>query len=257
MPSSASNVGAQSIPLKAGAANSALSDPVLSGLLDYFGHWLNYALNPQLSQMAGTSAEAVPVANRFPYDPQTVFVRQAFPALYAWNTSFAFRHTTLMRRARARTVRVLWVFNELVSPLGVSARSGLYSAADGALSRACYSGRHRDYGHNGAPNGTPITRSLELSRFNYQGSEPMMLWQIPGADDFDSNRVDTRESGSIQRGFPAISATFTCDEEVSGDSYTEDDLLPDVSVTIETGDTTQDTTPFRHVVLPAPDGWTT
>ncbi len=168
MPSNASQTGALSLPLAAGGANAGLRDPLLDGLLDYFAFWLAADLNAKLASMAGQTHAVLPgpPAGRFPFNPERTFVRQSIPALYMWRDEgpdgIRYEQYTVLRTRRVSLVHGLYIFSEQTIPTGGVVQSGLRNAVDASLRAATEYGHRNDYGHHGAPLGTPIQTPLKL-----------------------------------------------------------------------------------------------
>lgn len=220
MPGPTNSVGPLSLPLAAGAPDTAIDDPTVTGLLDYFAFWLRTSLNAKLGNLQGTSADAVPVANRFPWDPASYFVRGAqdgapnpFPALYVWwmGRGTRFPRSTL-KTMRQRQLGVMWVFDELTLPGALVDRHGLIAAADAALESAVDLGYHPSYGLNSAPMGTPVAVSLSLSGpgMRYMGAQIGSMSAIPG----DSQSVGARPDGHVVRAYPALQAVVEVYEQI-------------------------------------------
>src|SRR5262245_40761382 len=119
MLTNASTVGGFVLPIPAGPLNADLVDPVLAGIGAFLRFLLKDALNAKLATIQGTSPDALPGANLFPYDPASYFVRNPLPALYVW---WSGRGTRLPWRltydVRMRRIAALYVFDEIVAPSG-------------------------------------------------------------------------------------------------------------------------------------------
>tara|TARA_B100001123_G_scaffold393807_1_gene474065 strand:- start:554 stop:1351 length:798 start_codon:yes stop_codon:yes gene_type:complete len=257
MPTNASYVGGLALPVNPGELNSELVDPTVRGMLDYLAFWLNYTLSPKLSNIQGTSAVAVPANNRYPFDPDTVFVREAVPALYVWGTTSKYDEWTLVWGMRTRTINVMYVFDPLHTPKGVTVRHGLENAVDATFARACDWGRHREYGYNGDPPNTPIAKSVGWKRWDYQQFASGLIWKIPtgAGGGAGGGSFGNTNDGSDRRGYPSVRGTFAVQQLIGGDQLLDpQDVATDIAVTIETGDNTADTVTIREGILPAPDG---
>lgn len=256
MPTNSSYVGGLDLPVPPGDLNSELTDPAVRGLLDYLAFWLNYTLSPKLSNIQGTSAVAVPKNNRFPFNPDTVFVREALPALYVWGTNSTYKEWTLVWGMRTRTINAMYVFDPLQTPKGMIVRHGLENAADATFARASDWGRHRQYGYNGDPPNTPIAKSVGLKRWDYQQFTSGLIWKIPtGAGGEGGGSFGNGTDGAERRWFPSVRGTFSVEQLIGRDTpLYPDDVNSDISVDIQTGDNTQDTVTIREGFLPPPDG---
>lgn len=222
MPSSASRVGAFALPPEAGNLGDAFEDPLVVGLLDYLAFWLNWGLNAKLSAQIGTSAEAVPEANRYPFDPARYFVRRGIPALYVWcESTEPVGEWTTMQRISRRTVKAMWVFDELVAPAGVAMRHGLLRAADNLLTLAEATDRHREWPDVGSryagtiPQGAQFGPSFGLRKWAKQAATLGAMWQVP----------DTRADGAVQLGHPALQTSFLVEELVGFETMLGSDAL--------------------------------
>lgn len=261
MPTNKSTVGGLTLPVPEGTLNTALEDPTVLGLLDFLAHWLKYGLDEKLANMQGTSATAIPVNATYPYDPDSIFVRtvQQLPALYVWPHDEYTRPHTILKNRRERTIKAAYIFNELVAPSGLRARHGLMGAVGAVFVRAARWGRHRTYGYDTDPDGTPIARSVGIMDWRHRYTQYGMMWRVPGTTEGVPERVGTGGDGSIQRGYPTVKAEFIVNELINNDSLIDlpeypNDVMPDATLSIETGDTTQDTVEIMQRVLPAEDG---
>lgn len=268
MPTASNFVGLLELPIPAGAQDSALPDPTLVGLLAYLGHWLSVSLDDKLEALRGTNASiagACPVANRFPWDPSTYFVRaeeagrtveECFPALYAWRSSRGRRVPySTVKSMRHRDLMVQYIFDELALPGAWVARSGLLNAVDAVFSKAAEWNYHPTFGYNGAPLGTPITTSLKLSGpgLQYLGGEDGLMSPVPG----QSFRAGAQQDGHVLRGFPTLRGHFQVWELVQqADASDPDDVGRDILATIKanTEGSVTDAVEVMQRYLPAPDG---
>jgi hypothetical protein len=261
--SSASAVGALSLPLAAGTTNSAIADPLISGLLSYLAYCLGAALDTKLANLHGTSSQAVPAANRFPWDPAGYCVRgredgapNPFPALYVWRQGAGKReaYSTVLTMRRV-TVAALYVFDELVLPGALEDRFGLRSAVDAVFHSAASNGFHPSYGHDGAPPGTPIRVSLQLAGqgLNYEGGTEGLMAPVPG----QSQAMGRSDDGHVVRAYPTLMGTFTAWEMIG--QYQPVDptnATPGLTATVSTNGTGDDADGLTLLsrILPAPDG---
>lgn len=254
MPSVAGTVGALSLPIAAGSANAELADPTVAGLMAYVAFVLKSDLDGKLAQMGGTTADACPTANRYPWDPSTHFVRCNFPALYMWwQGRSVVRPQTLVYDVRERKIECLYVFQELTAPSGLRSRAGLTAAVDASFAKAAERGRHPDYAPTGLPAGTDILTALSLLRWSYDGGESGFMAPIPNT----SNSPGGPPEGGIQRGYPSVRGSFTVLEKIGPETLTDpEDVTPDILAEFETSDLydLDNTTPILSRYLVAPDG---
>lgn len=225
MPSATNSVGLLQLPLPAGVLNTAIDDPILTGLIDYLAFWLRASLNTKLSNLQGTAADAVPVTNRFPWDPATYFVRgeqdgatNPFPALYCWWQGRGVRERlTIIKSIRRRELGVCWVFDELVLPGALVDRYGLTGAADAAIQSALEHGYHPGYGYNGAPLGTAIAVSLGLAAWGvrYESGQQGLMSPIPGQGAVNSGTQAGRAEGHVVRAYPCVNVTLNVWEPIN------------------------------------------
>lgn len=262
MPSVTTTVGPLTLPIAAGAVGSSLDDHVVLCALDYLAHWLNQYLNAKLAQQTGTSFEAVPSGNKFPWDPSTYFVlgdndgdTNPFPALYAWwegRSQVVPERTSLLYDARARDIQIAYVFDELVAPGGLRSRNGLLNAVDATFHRALDRMAHPTFGYNGDPVGTPIWRSLSLAELRYLGStQGRFEQQVPTSNPAPGGPGE----GSVVRGFPMLRASLRVVETVNLDTTSEADEFADALFTISGSDgESKETTEIMQRYLLSPDG---
>src|SRR5580698_5849078 len=175
MPTETSAVGPLQLPIPVGAAQSPVDDPVTTGLLAWFGFWLQFDLNAKLANLVGTSADACPVTNRFGWDPinpkpsfvwadqtqadQTIVV----PALYCWLDKGKTKPYSTVTDQLERRGGLLWIYDQLTLPGALVDRYGLRAAVEASLSRAASLGRHPAFGLYGGPPGQPIEVALQLT----------------------------------------------------------------------------------------------
>lgn len=260
MPTATSTVGPLDMPLPAGATESAVDDPTLSGLARYLAFWLNLDLNTKLANLPGTSSTAVPVDNVFLWDPGKYFVRgrgdgasSPIPALYLWRmgrSQYA-RYSTVYDM-RLSTIGLLWAFDELVLPGSFEDRYGLVGAADASLFRAVQLGYHPSYTPVGGRAGTHIAVALSLCAHGvlYDGGEQGLLSPIPEATEARGVGGD----GPVLRAYPSLRGTFRVWERVNGYLPLATDAAPELAVTmgVTDGDPSAPL-PFFQRYLPGPD----
>lgn len=204
MPNPNANVGGLVLPLVAAGLNEEIADPTVLGIAAFLRFSLRLMLNARLERMQGTAPDAVPDGHVFPFDPSTHFVRNQLPALYVWWTGRSTRTPhTIHYDVRTRSIRALYLFDELLAPAALRPRHGLMAAVDAAFAIAAEEGFHPDYGD---PPGTPLVESLGLARWTYDGGEPGFLAALPEATG------DLQ--GAAQRGFPSLLGHFTVLEKI-------------------------------------------
>lgn len=267
MPTAINAVGPLELPLDPGPINTAIDDPVVTGLLDYLAFWLRASLNAKLANLHGTSGDAAPVKNRFPWDPATYFVRgrqdgaaSPFPALYVWWTG---KSTTvpysILKEARMRTIGVCWIFDELTLPGALEDRHGLRAAVDAVISTAISLGHHPAYGLNGARPGSPLAVSLNLCAhgMRYDGGTQGLMAAIPGTGAANAGLAAGRDTGHVVRAYPTLQGMIQVWERVEQFAPADPgDVAPEILATVATngeGSVDDAETVFRRYLL-APDG---
>lgn len=247
-------VGPNLLPVSAGSLNSDLQDTSAAGLADYLRFWIRDSLNTKLTNIMGTSADAVPSANVHLYNPGAggVWVRNALPSLYVWFSDRAQAvQATLVYRHVQRELSCLWIFDELVAPGDDDARSGISAIVAQTFLKAAERGRHESYAYGSDPLGMPIWRSLSWINFECQQAMPEILWNVPGGSSTGTGRGD----GAIQRGFPAVRAKFQIVERIYEDQVSDTDSLIDASLAIHASDgEDSQTMDFMDRELTGPDG---
>lgn len=242
------SLGALDLPVAAGASLSAIDDPVVSLLSDYLAWWIKASLDAKLAVQTPTSADACPTANRFLYDPAEYWVRNPTPALYVWSERGQRSQATQVYSVRTRPIRVMYVFQEMVLPGGITARRGLIPAVEAAIIEACERKGHASYSYGGGVAGRPVMHYVASPgqwTFDYAEGQHGFVWPIG------------EERGQVQRAFPALQATISVVEKVGQVQLADPgDTRGDVAVTIRTnedGDTTN-MLDFMTRYLPADDG---
>lgn len=243
-----STTAGQSLPLTAGAALSSLEDPVALGLLDFLAFWLNEALNPQLAVMTGHTATAVPDANRFAYDPQGFWVRNAKPALYIWWKSDTRAQWSTLKDMSTAAYGFMYVSDEVTAPAGSQHFAGISAAVKRALRTANDRGRHPDYN-----SGIPVYRDLDIASWNITRMEAGNMVPIP----MSSSAPGGGGEGGIVRFFPAVVGDIEVLEVVGPPiPRVPEDVLSDSTFSIRTNESGDvgDTVEILNRVLPGPDG---
>lgn len=255
-------VGGLTLPVPAGAANSAIVDPAVDALLDFLAFMIKQALDAKLANLTATAASsgnAVPSANRFafdPTDPRGHHVRLPVPSLFIWwpMTDRSERvQETLVKEARQRDLGLLYVHEDLPALEEMNRRRGLMSIVDAAIFRA--SDRQRDpaYSYNGGAPGVPLYDAIASDgnfKWQYMGGRPGRF----GIDETPSaERVLIRRSG---QDFPALFGqlrvweTIT-QEEQSYPTDTNNDI--EMETMVSDGESTE-TIPWNSIILQGPDG---
>jgi hypothetical protein len=238
-------VGSLSLPVDAGANLSSFEDPTLLGLLAYLRHWLRASLNSKLGNLSSRANDACPECNVFPFDPSGTWVRQAHPALYAWETRATRKPWTLVHDALEREIRVLYIFDDLVLPAGVEPWHGVVGAVGRVFAKAYARKRHPTFAYGDDAAGTALGISLNWVDWNYRSGEPVMLSAIPGG----STRIGGSGSeAQEQRVFFGYQANFTVTERVDDDADVGEPLTVG-TFDIETGDDTSSTVDFMTRIV--------
>lgn len=207
-------VGANTYPLDAGAALSAIPDPIQAVLLDFFAFVLNTNLNAKLAVLTPTSATAVPTGQTFAYDPGTWWPRNPKPALYMWwRGKSTPRQLTTVRDVRERDLGVFYVTEEQVYPSGVAKRQALLSHVDGLLTQASNKGYHPSYAYGSAVAGQLVHHYISspgMIGWEYTGGVVSMMAPVEASDP----RPGGGGEGAIVRAFPALMGTIKVVERV-------------------------------------------
>jgi hypothetical protein len=231
MPGLTNSVGPLVLPVPAGVANTPIDDPTVTGLLDYLAFWIRTSLNPKLTTLPtgrldapGFVTDAVPLANRFPWDPAGFFVRgdqegdsTPFPSLYCWWSGRSTQERySLVKSMRRRELGVCWIFEELTLPGALIDRHGLRGAVDAAIQSAIDLGHHPAYSYNGGPLGTHIAVSLGLSGagVRYEGGTQGMMAPIPGQGAANAGLQTGRADGHVVRAYPSVQVTLNVWEQI-------------------------------------------
>lgn len=253
-------VGTQALPAPPQDADGRIEDPTVAGLLDFAAFMIKWALDARLAEIHGPTdgnaiVDACPVANRFPFNPETTHVRAGKPALFVWwdGASQVAEWTTIFGR-RTRTIKALYLFPETVLPTGMRARAGLPAIVDAVFAKLANEMFHPDYGYNGAPPGTDIATSLNWIDFSYEGGTQGMVFEVPG----NTTVADQGKSGGqIQRGYPSMLGSFTVVERIDVSTMVDPtDVALDTLVDIRTNEQgdLSDTMLIHSGYLPATDG---
>jgi hypothetical protein len=132
-----STVGGLSLPLAAGTANGGIADPTIAALLSFGGFLIKWALDARLAQQQGPAqsgepvTDACPVDQRYPFNPETTHVRLPKPALFAWwDGASVVEQWTSIYGVRKRSIKMLYLSQEVVIPGGIAARHGVPAVVD-------------------------------------------------------------------------------------------------------------------------------
>jgi hypothetical protein len=222
----ASYIGPLRIPLRSNGYPSPISDPTITGFLDYFRFWIRHGLGQKIGDPNDTQPDALPEEHLFDFDPGDNWTRllnsdgdPALPALFLWQAASSKpEQHTIVRHKRTRTFRIMYVAKPIDGPEGSPVFSGLGSAIDAILTKAYARGRHPHYGYNGSARGTSITESLNLLGWSYEGGQPGMMAPVPGT----SPRIGGPSGGNQVQYFPAMLGAMTVVELVEDDEQTTD-----------------------------------
>lgn len=245
--------GGQTFPLPPPVDGTPLVDPVAVGLLDFLGWWLNKDINPHLAQLPPRSSVAVPEANCFPYDPGEYWVRNAKPALYVWWQSARDVEYTLVLRRRIATYGLMYVADEVLSPDGAHAYSGIVATVSRSLSNACEAGRHDDYGYGSDANGTALWKSLGIEGWRIAEMQHGRMAPRPSAGARSRGQV----SGHVERSFPCAMGTLTVTEEIGRPALRDpENVTTDWTVSIRTNEQgdLDNAVEIMQRYTPGPDG---
>lgn len=254
------DVGGLALPVPAGTGDAHIVDPSVSGLLDFGAYLIKWALDQRLTQLQGPTngnpiTDACPTANRYPFNPETTHVRLPKPALFAWwdGDSQVSQWTTIYG-VRKRTIKLLYLFPEVVLPGGMTARAGLPAVVDACFAKLANERYHPDYGYDGAPDGTDIATSLNLIDLRYTGGQQGMMFEVPG----NTTVADQGKTGGhVQRGYPSLLGSFQVWEKVGVTAGVDPtDVALDTLVDIRTNEQgdLSDTMLIHSGYLPATDG---
>lgn len=250
MPSETSKVGPLTIPVVTSGTNTAIQDPTLIGLLDFFGFLIKDALDAKLTEQGGpvSSAaitDACPVAFRFPWDPADSFMRphningamvQPLPGLWAWEegSTWSKEGSTLAIDAIERDIRLMYVFPQLATPDGIAARHGLMGAVCKAIAKGASRGAHAEYGYGDDAMGTPVWQSLSLVDLQFVSASYGRLAQTPTQGQQSGGRSGAE--GYVHRFYPAVTASMSVIEHISPAEGDDGDLQLDGTLTIGVND---------------------
>lgn len=274
MPSSSLYVGPQLLPAETAGANSALRDPTIDGLLEFFAHWIRETCSDKIVEMQGpvSSAaveDACPVTHLFPWNHNGTFMRkhacsddpatprEPLPGLWIWEESVerSRTHDTLWYKAHERTLRLNWIFPMVQIPGGYAARSGLTAAVGRAILAACDHQRHPTFELNGSAPGAKVISAIgpNILGFYFERGAHGSMAPSPGSS-VANNGGRAASEGAVQRFYPAFDATIKVVERVGEfESEYPDDVNQDGSLVISVGDNVADTVDVLERILIAPD----
>lgn len=216
------DVGAIALPLTAGLTNERLVDPAVEGILRYLAFCIKADANAKLANMAGMSPSAI--AATYPYDPNSVFVRNTFPALYLWWGGIAKPsavYSTLAIDVQERQLLGLYLFDETTIPAGALARSGLLASVQASIANAMRQRCRATYTPIGGTVGQDVREPLNLVDWAYTGStRGEMVAAIPST----SPQAGGPPEGHVKAGYPALSFGITIFEQVG--AYEGNSLTP-------------------------------
>lgn len=257
MPSESGYVGGLQLPVPAGTLKQYFGDPAVDALLDFAAYYIKWALDAKLAQLTGTSSDAVPVANRFSFDPLEArghVKKLPHPALFVyWDGKSTAEQQTIFYKVRQRTVSFMYVFDELPHFDEMQRRAGLFNAVDAAMHQMTVRQVHQSYGYGTSPDGMWLNSSIATQNFlswEWLGSTPGRF----GID--EGPRAERRAAKRSGRDWPALKGAWKVEERV-GLRTLEDptDLLTDTPMTIYGSDgESAETTEIMERILPAPDG---
>ena len=217
MPSEASAVGALELPIAPGAVGDKLADPLVDAILDFASFYIKNALDSKLQNIlpSGLMVDAVPVANRFDFDPmepQGIKVTLPVPALFVWwgGQSKVFEMTTFYSY-RERMIDIMYVFPELPQLSELKRRAGLIGSVDAAMHKMSKRQLHHSYSYDNKPDGMGISQAiapLDVVCWEYEGGMPGRFGIDEGVG---AERRVKKKSG---RDYPAMRGRFKVYERI-------------------------------------------
>ena len=260
MPTETSQVGPTILPYPAGAANTAIVDPTVVGLLAYFAYWLQFDLNAKIQNLAGTTQDVCPSANQFPWnplDPKPSFMWAdqtqtqeglCVPALYVWLEKGKIKPYSTVTDMLERRGGVLWLYDQLVLPGAQVFRQGLRGAVEASLARAASLGRHPAFSLAGGPSGVPIEVALQLTGDGMWIEDSQQGFLSPITN--QGNDADQ----AVYRAYPSVQCTLVAQLEISSEQPLDSDQQTDASVIASIGGhDPAHPLPFGTRLLPGPD----
>lgn len=240
-------VGPLVLPVPVDAANSAIADPVVDGVLDYLAFCLDAALDDKFRSLIANPTDAVPTANRFnfnPREPRGHHVRLPVPALFVWWEGKSLptekETATVLYAWRRRRLHVLYVFPEGPSMEEMVRRAGLLSVVDAVIQQAFDWGWRPDYTPPGLdgngdpwPAGTPLQVALggvERIAVRVDTEEGI----VPGRFGIDDLTTTIEPKPTSGRDYPAVFATLISEERIDGP--TPDEMNAPTTFTVRGSD---------------------
>jgi hypothetical protein len=206
-------VGANTYPLAAGAALSAIPDPTQAVLLDFFAYVLNTNLNAKLAVLTPMTATAIPSGSTYAYDPGTWWPRRNPPSLYLWwKGKSTVKPWTTTANIRERELALFYVTEQVTFP-EVEKRQALLANVDAILAQASNAGYHPSYSYGGGAVGLQVQHyvaSAGLIGWEYTGGIVGLMAPVPAAD----ARLGGGGEGAVVRAYPALSGTVKVVERV-------------------------------------------
>ena len=250
-------VGGLELPVAAGAVKAKFTDPVVEALLDFSAFWLKRDLDAKLAQLTGTSADAVPTANRFTHDPMDARGHQIHlpvPALFVWwNGKSRWSKNTTIYHMRERDIHMMYAFNELPHYDEMNRRSGLMNAVDASMFAMSHRQVSESYGYGTSENGVWVNETL--------GATGLISWQwmggSPGRFGIDEGPLaERRFAKKSGQDFPALMGMWKVEERIAlGEGEDPGDVMTDMQFGIKASDgETTETMDFMTRYLTSPDG---
>lgn len=246
------NVGSLVLPIEAGGVDEKFEDPAIEMLLDFTAFVIKTAIDAKLNNLKGTAADAVPVDNRFTFDPEAprgISIKLPVPALFMWwKGPSELVEWSSIYYMRKRQIGLLYVFPELPSTDEFIRRSGLMNAVDASLYQASLWQGHPEY-HGGMSLRSMMGSYACLNEWKYLGGEVGRFGvdEGPGAD-----RRVSKHSG-IDRW--ALKGAMELHERVTPTDLTDGDIHVESELTINASDGEHsEAIEFMIRALEGPDG---
>lgn len=257
MPDESGAVGGLQLPIPGGTEKERLADPVVDALLDFAAFYIKDALDNKLQRLTGTSADAVPEANRFPFDPTQArghAKKLPLPSLFVWwEGQSSSEEQTTRYKVRSRVIEFMYAFGELAHLEEMERRAGLLNAVDAAMHQMAAWQVRSDFGHGDVPNGSWITTTvadIQFFEWTWMGGQPGRFGIGEGP------RAERRFAKKSGRDWPALKGSWLVEERVAHKTLQDpEDLMNDVPVSIYGSD--GESTDVVHLMdryLQSPDG---
>lgn len=258
MPSQTSSVGGLTIPVPAEPVGTKFADPAVEYILDFASFFIKDALDARLATIrpAGLTVDAVPVQNRFTFDPmepQGVNKKLPLPCLFVYWTGKSERiiHSSLLQY-RKRTLGLMYAYEELPSFASLDERRGWSNAVDAALHKMSERQLHPDYTPPGGSPGMSLYQALAplgVICWKYLGGQSGRFGIDQGPN---AARAAKKRSG---RDWPAVMGMFEVTERIQQETMVDpDDVTTDIAMGIYGGSESDQTQKIMDRFLPAPDG---